>query len=722
MKKLLILLLLFSISFLYSQTRSEERKSIEKQITEAGNHYRNDDFEKSLEVSKDALVRSFKIDDPYLIAHSYNSIGVIYDEFSQSKRAIEFYKKALQYANQTDNDSLKDWVYSNLGSAYYYNKIDVKKGIAYYQKSLYYAEKIKDSSEIAYTKLNLANAYFSYDDYESGFLYLSQIRSYFERKGDAEGKIHLLNCLGVYYSNQNQPELAEDFFAKALKIDKGEKFDGLLIDLYENLAKHYKRYNKPKIAKVYENKRKVMNDTLFSEEKLRSLEKYAIQIELDEYKSQFERIERENATQQEKISVTKTVSMLLLVLMIVMLLLLYSFYRSNRLRKKLNAELLKANEELTLANKKAEENAELKTQFVSTISHELRTPLYGVVGIASIILEEHKELVNSNHLHSLRFSARYLLALVNDILQISKMEENKIVLENGVFNLQEEISTIKNSLHFIADGNENTLTIDFDPKIPQYLIGDELRLSQILMNLISNALKFTKNGEVKITAKLDRVEGNIHFIAFEVKDNGIGITKENQEKIFDKFVQLERKSDDYQGTGLGLTIVKRLIELFKSSIQLESKENEGTKFSFVIGFEKAIENKPPQIKNENVLENLNILVVEDNKINQMVTQKIIERQQHHCKMVENGYDAIELIQKEHFDVVLMDINMPIIDGYETAKKIRSLGITIPIIALTAFDKNEVENKAADAGIDDVVIKPFNPTALFEVIFQQILKK
>ncbi|WP_026705086.1 tetratricopeptide repeat-containing hybrid sensor histidine kinase/response regulator [Flavobacterium soli] len=722
MKKLLILLLLFSISFLYSQTAQDQRKSIEKQITQAGNHYRNGDYEKSLEVSKEALVRSFKIDDPYLIAHSYNSIGVVYDEFSQSKRAIEFYKKALQYANQTENDSLKDWVYSNLGSAYYYNKIDVKKGIAYYQKSLFYAEKIKDSTEIAYTKLNLANAYFSDEDYESGFSYLSQIRSYFERKGDAEGKFHLLNCLGVYYSNQNQPELAEDFFAKALKISKGENLYGLLIDLYENLAEHYKRYNKPMLAKAYENKRKLMNDTLFSEEKLRSLEKYAIQIELDEYKSQFERIERENATQQEKISVTKTVSVLLLVLMIVMLLLLYSFYRSNQLRKKLNAELLKTNEELTLANKKAEENAELKTQFVSTISHELRTPLYGVVGIASIILEEHKELVNSNHLHSLRFSARYLLALVNDILQISKMEENKIVLENGVFNLQEEINTIKNSLHFIADGNENILTIDFDPQIPQYLIGDELRLSQILMNLISNALKFTKNGEVKITAKLDRVEGKIYFIAFEVKDNGIGITKENQEKIFEKFVQLERKSDDYQGTGLGLSIVKRLIELFKSSIQLESKENEGTKFSFVIGFEKAIENKQPQIKNENVLENLNILVVEDNKINQMVTQKIIERQQHRCKMVENGYDAIELIQKQHFDVVLMDINMPIIDGYETAKKMRSLGITTPIIALTAFDKNEVENKADDAGIDDVVIKPFNPTALFEVISQQILKK
>lgn len=707
------------MSFLYSQTPQSERKSIEKQIAEAGVQYRNEDFEKSLELSKLALVRSFKINDPYLIAHSYNSIGVIYDEFSQSKRAIEFYDKALQYANKTENDSLKDWIYSNLGSAYYYNKIDVKKGIAYYKKSLFYAEKIKDSSEIAYTKLNLANAYFSYEDFDSGYEYLSQIRPYFETKGDAEGKFYLLNALGVYYSNEKQQKLAEDFFFKALALTKEKDMKSFAINVYENLAEHYRKYNRQDKAKLYADKQKQMNKVLFPEEKLQSLDKYAVQIELDEYKSQFERIEVENATQQQKISITKTVSLLMLVILIVMLLLLYTFYKSNKLRQKLNAELTKANEELVLANKKAAEMSEIKTQFVSTVSHELRTPLYGVIGIASIILEEHKELVNNNHLHSLRFSARYLLALVNDILQLNKMEENKIVLTNSVFNLEEEINTIKNSLHFIADGNENTLSIEFDSKIPKYLIGDELRLSQILMNLISNALKFTVQGEVKIIVKLDRVEGTMYFINFQVKDNGVGITKENQDKIFDKFVQLERKSGDYQGTGLGLPIVKRLVELFQSKIEVESQENIGTKFTFTIGFELAVEKAQAPKPIEKPNSNLHILVVEDNKINQLVTQKVIERQQHTCKMVDNGHDAIELVRQQHFDAILMDINMPIIDGYDTAKMIRNLGINIPIIALTAFDKNDVMEKASDAGIDDVVIKPFNPTELFEAIYNRL---
>lgn len=709
------------MSFLYSQTPKGERESIEKQIVEAGVHYRNEDYEKSLELSKLALVRSFKINDAYLIAHSYNSIGVIYDEFSQSKRAIEFYNKALKYANKTENDSLKDWIYSNLGSAYYYNKIDIKKGIAYYKKSLFYAEKIKDSTEIAYTKLNLANAYFSYEDFDSGYQYLSQIRRYFETKGDDEGKFYLLNSLGAYYSNQKQKKLAEDFFFKALVLSNQKGMKSLSINVYENLADHYKKYDEQEKARQYADKVKKLNNEYFPEEKLQSLDKYAIQIELDEYKSQFERIEMENVTQQQKISVTKTVSLLMFVILIVMLLLLYTFYKSNKLRLKLNAELTKANEELVLANKKAAEMSAIKTQFVSTVSHELRTPLYGVIGIASIILEEHKQLVNNNHLHSLRFSARYLLALVNDILQISKMEENKIVLKNSVFNLEEEINTIKNSLHFIADGNENTLTIEFDPKIPKYLIGDELRLSQILMNLISNALKFTLKGEVKIIVLLDRIEDNVHFITFKVKDNGVGITKENQDKIFEKFVQLERKSGDYQGTGLGLTIVKRLIELFESKIEVESQEHIGTQFTFTIGFELAVDKVQPSKKEQQSISNLHILVVEDNKINQMVTQKVIERQKHTCTITDNGNDAIQIVQQQKFDAILMDINMPIMDGYETAKAIRNLGIKIPIIALTAFDKNEVLQKATEAGIDDVVIKPFIPAELFEVIYT-LLKK
>jgi CheY-like chemotaxis protein len=239
------------------------------------------------------------------------------------------------------------------------------------------------------------------------------------------------------------------------------------------------------------------------------------------------------------------------------------------------------------------------------------------------------------------------------------------------------------------------------------------------MNLVSNALKFTSNGEVRIIAELVKVEGSKSFIKFQVKDTGVGIADEDQDKIFEKFVQIERKEGDYQGTGLGLSIVQKLIELFGSTIHLESKINEGTNFYFTIGF-VTNEIKRNDIINNIVVDlsnnyNYKILVVEDNKINQVVTKKILESNNFKCTIVEDGYASINLLENEKFDVVLMDINMPIINGFETTKLIRNKGITIPIIALTAFDKQEITEQALSCGMNDIIIKPFEQAKLFQII-------
>jgi CheY-like chemotaxis protein len=246
------------------------------------------------------------------------------------------------------------------------------------------------------------------------------------------------------------------------------------------------------------------------------------------------------------------------------------------------------------------------------------------------------------------------------------------------------------------------------------------------MNLVSNALKFTKDGKVIVTAKQERIEGTRHFIYFSIKDNGVGIAKEDQEKIFEKFVQIERKEGDYQGTGLGLSIVQKLTELFGSKIHLESEEGVGTTFSFTIGFE-ADETKKNEIIN-NIVVDLSsnhfykILVVEDNKINQIVTKKILESNNFKCTILEDGYAAIELLDNENFDVILMDINMPIINGFDTTKLIRKKGITTPVIALTAFDKQEITEQALSCGMNDIIIKPFEQGKLFQVINNLVTKK
>jgi CheY-like chemotaxis protein len=342
-----------------------------------------------------------------------------------------------------------------------------------------------------------------------------------------------------------------------------------------------------------------------------------------------------------------------------------------------------------------------------------------------MLLEEHKELSRSQHLSSLKFSARYLLSLVNDILQINKIEENKVVLENLTFNISDEISMIKNSLSFLSQKNNNIISVYIDPLIPEYLIGDKLRLAQILMNLVSNALKFTKNGEVEIKVNLKKIDGKFYFLDFLIKDNGVGIATVDQGKIFEKFVQVGRKDEDYQGTGLGLSIVKRLLGLFGSTISLESDIGEGTAFSFMISFEhdpqktkKIIDEIEVDLTSNDVYK---ILIVEDNRINQLVTKKIIEKNNYVCKVVDDGFSALEILETEKFDLILMDINMPSMNGFETSKRIRLKEIKTPIVALTAFDKDEITDEAISSGINDIIVKPFEPIKLFKIMNYLILE-
>jgi signal transduction histidine kinase/CheY-like chemotaxis protein len=471
---------------------------------------------------------------------------------------------------------------------------------------------------------------------------------------------------------------------------------------YENLA-HYN----------------IITDELYNEEKIKKANLAGINLELDEYKREIDKIETEKVAQLQSLRKSKIIVLLFGVVFCFLLLLLYILFRNNNFKKKANEKLSQTNIELLVAKEKVEEAALLKSQFVSTISHELRTPLYGVVGITNMLLDEHKELAHSPHLSSLKFSARYLLSLVNDILQINKIEDNRIVLENLTFNISDEIDMIKSSLSFLTKTNDNVLHVNIDPSIPEYLIGDKLRLSQIIMNLVSNALKFTKKGEVSINVNLVRIEDKVHFLEFIIKDNGIGIHATDQENIFDKFVQVSRQETDYQGTGLGLSIVKQMLGLFDSEISLDSAVGKGTSFKFVIAFEFNPERKIEIINNIQVdmssTQTVNVLVVEDNRINQVITRKAIEKNNYKCSVVDNGYAALEILEKESFDVILMDINMPLINGFETTRKIRLKGIGTPIVALTAFDKTEITEEALSAGINDIIIKPFDSIKLFEII-------
>lgn len=721
-----LLFALFYASSGFGQQEIPSKKKILDLTGQATRDLETGYFEKSLAISRRTLHYATQIKDDYLIATAYNTIAGNYDELSEPDKAIFFYNKGLYYAHKTHNDSIKGWINNNLGNMFFFEKKDYKKGIDHYKKSLYHSERIKDTAQIVLTKLNIAWGYFDIGRFETGLPYLQYTNKYHDKFSD-ETTVVVLNMLnGKYYGHQGQNAKATAFFERAIKfgLAGNEKFD--LSTTYKQYSQFLLKNADYKKAYKYLDLHQKLENQLYDEAKLKKAELTGLNLQLDEYKREIDKIETEKEVQMLVLKKSQIIVILFFVALLVLLLFLYTLYKNNRFRKKVNAKLMLANKELIVAKQKAEEASLLKTQFVSTISHELRTPLYGVVGITNMILDEHKELAESPHLNSLKFSARYLLSLVNDILQINKIEEKRIVLEALTFNVSDEINTIKSSLQFIANRNENEVTVNVDKKIPEFLIGDKLRFSQIMMNLMSNALKFTKKGEIIISADLIKTIDKKHYIEFKVADNGIGIAKEDQLKIYDKFVQIGRKDDDYQGTGLGLSIVKRLIELFESKIYLNSQPNSGTTFTFTIAFEVDPAKTQEIINDIDVdltsCQILSVLVVEDNKINQMVTRKIIEKNNFNCDIVEDGFSAIKILDTQNYDIILMDINMPVINGFETTRRIRAKGITTPIVALTAFDKEEIAEEAISSGMNDIIIKPFEPVKLFRIINSQIIKR
>lgn len=377
--------------------------------------------------------------------------------------------------------------------------------------------------------------------------------------------------------------------------------------------------------------------------------------------------------------------------------------------------LHKKNDELIVAKEKAELASKTKANFLSTVTHELRTPLYAVTGLTNMLLDEKPKEHQIPHLKSLKFSGDYLLTFINDILQINKIEANKVELDPEQFNLKHKLENVISALSNSAKDNDTKLHFDYEDGLPEIFIGDQLKISQILINLLGNAIKFTKDGDIWVRAyKIDKKD-KLYSLRFEIEDNGIGITKEKQDQMFESFsqgsVQINRK---YGGTGLGLSIVKGLIEILKGKIYLKSELGKGTSFFFEIPLEytddviapKVEETKKSNKMKDLDLSNVKILIVEDNKINQMITKKILNKMDLYCDIVDNGEAAVEQVKDTAYDVVLMDIHMPGISGLEATKIIRTFDKELTIFALTAVTLEDKMQEFGEAGFDDIISKPF----------------
>lgn len=433
-------------------------------------------------------------------------------------------------------------------------------------------------------------------------------------------------------------------------------------------------------------------------------------------------IKREN---EEKIQLktyrySKLVSILAIALISILSLLSLALYKNNIIRNQNNLLLREKNKELILAKNKAEKASKARSEFLSTVSHELRTPLNAINGITHLLLEDNPKKTQLKYLESLKFSGNYLTTFINEILEINKIDSTKVEVENISFNLKELLFNIQSSLKELATANKNYFNLEMDETIPDNLIGDPTKLSQIILNLINNALKFTQNGNVNVIAKLYAEEEDTATVYFEIVDTGIGIPEDKLQTVFESFsqgsIEVNRK---YGGTGLGLTIVKKLIELLGGEIKLKSEVGKGSTFTFKLNFKinkeplEVVEETKPY--NDKQLKHKSILLIEDNKINQMITRKMLENKAITCEIIDNGEDAVELLKVKRFDMILMDVHLPGINGTTATKLIREFDKTTPIIALTAISLDENRDMLLSFGMNDVITKPFVPDEFYSII-------
>ena len=377
-------------------------------------------------------------------------------------------------------------------------------------------------------------------------------------------------------------------------------------------------------------------------------------------------------------------------------------------------------ERLETTSEKLKQSSSAKTDFLTTMSHEIRTPMNAILGMTHFLKEDEPREDQLESINVLDFSAKTLLSLIDDILDFSKIDAGKIEFEKIDFELKELISTVSESFKTTALNKKVELITEIGENLPKYLVGDPNKLIQILNNLVSNALKFTNKGSVKILVQSNGEKNKKIDVEFKVKDTGVGIESDRLESIFEGFVQADKTTRRlYGGTGLGLSISKKLVELQGGKILAESKIDKGSEFKVQLKFEK-LENKEHtdagrvEVEVEKIL-NLRVLVAEDNIVNQKVMQSFLKRWEVDAVVVSNGIEVIEELKANEFDLILMDLEMPEMDGYEATTLIRKMEdqskCNIPIFALTAAALNEVKEKVYAVGMNDFVTKPFNPVEL-----------
>jgi len=716
-KYYIFVFLVFICALSYPQNKIEDDKELQQSeiafsIQTAELETQRNNFYEAIKRLENVLALTIKVEDKKnkgIVLSKIANLQYVVGEYNDAEVNIIKAIEVQQGIEDTPNLAVSRFTYGKIDLA----QKEYQKALDYFKSSKAIFEEEGLNELAIQATLSQAEANIKLNKFNEANILLDKVIILSKKEKLDQILSSALNKSGYIALQENKLEKALSQSAKGLEIAENLKNLELLRESHEILSKVYEASGNNGLAVKSLRAYITLNDSILKIQRENlSPERRAQLIIADKdalIKNQADEIQEKD----EASSLTRLITILSVSLITILSLLTLSLYKNNNIRLKTNNMLYKKNEELLTEKERAEIAAKTKSNFLSTVTHELRTPLYAVTGLTNMLLEENPKPDQIQHLKSLKFSGDYLLTFINDILQINKIEANKVELDPEIFNLKNKVENVIAALNNSAMDNNIMMHFEYDKKLPEIFDGDQLKISQILINLIGNSIKFTKDGDIWVRVTQLNKSKKIHTIRLEVEDNGIGITKEKQDNMFESFsqgsVQINRK---YGGTGLGLSIVKGLVDILKGKIYLKSELGKGTSFFIELPLKESEEvvsvKKHDYSKDISKLdlENVKILVVEDNKINQMITKKILNKMNLNCDLIDNGEDAVEMVKETSYDVVLMDIHMPGISGLEATKRIRSFDKELTIFALTAVTLEDKMHEFDEAGFNDIISKPF----------------